>query len=319
MKIIRIAFIMAILFAGCGSNKEPNTIVASGTIESVDVTVSSKVNGQIKKFLVDEGDWVKTGDLLLEIDHDLLDIQLRQAVAGIDQASAQLRLLQAGARKEDIKQAEELLRQAKLNLDQAETDRDRMRSLLETSTVTEKQFEDSQTRYELMLAQYKSAKENSDKIKRLTRPEEIDQAKANLKKAIAMADQLKKNISDCKVIAPVSGIISKKYVEEGENAIVNTSLLKISDLQTVDLMIYVTETELGYVKLGQNADISVDAYKGKIYKGKVIFISPEAEFTPKNIQTQDERTKLVFGVKLEIPNPQFELKPGMPADAKIKF
>jgi HlyD family secretion protein len=319
MKIIRISFIMAILFAGCGSNKEPNTIVASGTIESVDVTVSSKVNGQIKKFLVDEGDWVKTGDLLLEIDHDLLDIQLRQAVAGIDQASAQLRLLQAGARKEDIKQAEELLRQAKLNLDQAETDRDRMRSLLETSTVTEKQFEDSQTRYELMLAQYKSAKENSDKIRRLTRPEEIDQAKANLKKAIAMADQLKKNISDCKVIAPVSGIISKKYVEEGENAIVNTSLLKISDLQTVDLMIYVTETELGYVKLRQNADISVDAYKGKIYKGKVIFISPEAEFTPKNIQTQDERTKLVFGVKLEIPNPQFELKPGMPADAKIKF
>jgi HlyD family secretion protein len=319
LSIVSFLIIATVLISGCGNDKEPNTIIASGTIESVDVTVSSKVNGQIKKFIVDEGDRVKAGDLLLEIDHDLLDIQLRQAEAGIDQASAQLRLLQAGARKEDIKQAEELLRQAKLNLDQAETDRDRMRSLLETSTVTEKQFEDSQTRYELMLAQYKSAKENSDKIKKLTRPEEIDQAKANLKKAIAAADQLRKNISDCRVIAPVSGIISKKYVEEGENAIVNTSLLKISNLQTVDLMIYITETELGYVKLGQNADISVDAYKGKIYKGKVIFISPEAEFTPKNIQTQDERTKLVFGVKVEIPNPQFELKPGMPADAKIKF
>ena len=82
-------------------------------------------------------------------------------------------------------------------------------------------------------------------------------------------------------------------------------------------MIYVSETELGKVKLNETADVTVDAYKDKVYKGKVIFISPEAEFTPKNIQTKDERTKLVFGVKLEIPNPQFDLKPGMPADAKL--
>jgi HlyD family secretion protein len=206
-----------------------------------------------------------------------------------------------------------------VNLDQAETDRDRMKSLVETNTVTQKQYDDAQSRYELMLAQYNSAKENLAKTKKLARPEEIQQAKANLKRAIAAADQLRKNIEDCKVTAPVDGIISKKYVEAGENATVNTSLLKISNLQTVNLMIYVSETELGYVKPGQKADVTIDAYKGKIYKGEVIFISPEAEFTPKNIQTQDERTKLVFGVKLEIPNPQFELKPGMPADAKITY
>ena len=319
LPIISALIMIPFLIAGCGNNKEPNTIIASGTIETIDVTVSSKVNGQIKQFYVKEGDMVKGGQLLLEIDHDLLDIQLRQAEAGVDQASAQLRLMQIGARKEDINQSEELLRQAKVNLDQAETDRDRMKSLVETNTVTQKQYDDAQSRYELMLAQYNSAKENLAKTKKLARPEEIQQAKANLKRAIAAADQLRKNIEDCKVTAPVDGIISKKYVEAGENATVNTSLLKISNLQTVNLMIYVSETELGYVKPGQKADVTIDAYKGKIYKGEVIFISPEAEFTPKNIQTQDERTKLVFGVKLEIPNPQFELKPGMPADAKITY
>jgi HlyD family secretion protein len=91
----------------------------------------------------------------------------------------------------------------------------------------------------------------------------------------------------------------------------------VSNLETVNLVIYVSEVELGKVKLGQTAEIKVDAFEEKTYTGKIIFISPEAEFTPKNIQTQDERTKLVFGVKIEIPNPQFELKPGMPADAKV--
>ena len=104
LPIISALIMIPFLIAGCGNNKEPNTIIASGTIETIDVTVSSKVNGQIKQFYVKEGDMVKGGQLLLEIDHDLLDIQLRQAEAGVDQASAQLRLMQIGARKEDISQ-----------------------------------------------------------------------------------------------------------------------------------------------------------------------------------------------------------------------
>jgi HlyD family secretion protein len=96
-----------------------------------------------------------------------------------------------------------------------------------------------------------------------------------------------------------------------------SSLFKVSDLRAVDLIIYVSEEELGRVKLGQTADISVDAYPEKTYSGKVIYISPEAEFTPKNIETKDERTKLVFSVKLRINNPKYELKPGMPADANV--
>jgi len=98
-----------------------------------------------------------------------------------------------------------------------------------------------------------------------------------------------------------------------------SNLCKISDLTNVELYIYVTELELGKVKLGQKAEVTVDAFKDKKFEGKVTFISPAAEFTPKNIQTKDERTKLVFAVKIEIPNPNYELKSGLPADARIYY
>ena len=306
-------------FAGCGNNHESNSITASGTIESVNVTVSSKTAGQIKSLNFKEGDRVKKGDLLVEIDHDLLDIQLRQSEAGVDLANAQLRLLKSGARREDIKQSEELVKQGKINMELAKLDKDRAEELYKQNAATEKLYDDAKARYELSLTQYNSAKENLHKVKSIIRPEEIESAQANLKRAISAVDLLKKNIEDCKIFAPVDGFVSKKFIEEGEIAAPATSLLRISNLETVNLVIYVPETDLAKVKLGQNAEITIDAYKDRSYTGKIIFISPEAEFTPKNIQTPDERTKLVFAVKIEIPNPKFELKPGLPADAKIIY
>lgn len=312
-----ILIIMMFFAIGCGNDKDANLLKASGTIESVDVTVSSKLSGQIKKINIKEGDKVKEGDLLLELDHDLLDIQLRQAEARVEQANAQLNLLLSGARKEDIEMAEQSLKQAKINLESAKQDKDRFTSLYDTRTITKKQYEDAAARYDLALTQYNTAKENLNKIKSIIRPEEIESARANIKSLIANADMLKKNIEDCKIYAPVGGIVSKKFVETGEIVSPQSSMMKISNLETVDLVIYLNEAELGKVKLGQNADIKIDTYKDKVYIGEIIYISPEAEFTPKNIQTQDERTKLVFAVKIRIPNQNFELKPGMPADATL--
>lgn len=319
-KIISIAALILILFiTGCGTNKESNSISASGTIESVNVTISSKTSGTINKINFKEGDRVKKGDLLVEISHDLLDIQLRQSEAGVDLANAQLKLLRSGARREDIKQSEELVKQAKINMELAKQDKDRAAELYRQDATTKKLYDDANGRYDLTLTQLTSAKENLAKVKTIVRPEEIEQAQANLKKAVSMVDLLKQNIEDCRVFAPSDGFVSKKFVEEGENAVMGGSLLRLSNLETVNLVIYIPETDLAKVKLGQNAEIKIDAYKDKVYTGKVIFISPEAEFTPKNIQTPDERTKLVFAIKIEIPNPQFELKPGLPADAKINY
>jgi len=318
-KIISSSLLLIAFLSGCGNNNDGSSITASGTIESVNVTVSSKTAGQIKNLNFNEGDRVKKGDLLVEIDHDLLDIQLRQAEAGVELAYSQLKLLKSGARKEDIKQSEELLRQAKINLDLAQQDKDRVTELYKQDAATKKVYDDAIGRYDLALTQYNSAKENLQKVKTIIRPEEIEQAQANLKRAESSVDLLRKNIEDCKIYAPVDGFVSKKFVEAGENVAPGASLLRISNLETVDLVIYIPETELAKVKLGQETEIKIDAFKDKTYMGKIIFISPEAEFTPKNIQTPEERTKLVFAVKIQIPNPQFELKPGLPADATIKL
>ena len=321
MKYFSGFFILALMLlaGGCNNKKEDNTFTASGTIESVNVTVSARSSGQIRKMNFIEGANVKAGDVLIEIDHDLQDIQLRQAEAGVDLAEAQLKLLLSGARREDIKQSEELVKQAKINLDLAKTDLDRTENMLRENAITQKQYDDAKGRYDLAVTQYNSTKENLSKVKSIIRPEEIEQARANLKHAIASVDVLKKYIEDCKIYAPVSGIVSKKFMELGEAVAPGASLLKISNLETVNLVIYVPETDLAKIKLGAKADIFIDAYKDKTYQGKIIFISPEAEFTPKNIQTNEERTKLVFAVKIEIANPRFELKPGLPADAKISF
>jgi len=308
---------MLIVLSGCTEKKNSNEIKSSGTIEATDVVISSKSAGQIEIFLVNEGDKVKKDEILLKLDHESLDIQLRQTAAIIEQAEAQLRLLKAGARKEDINLAQEQVKFAKINLDQAETDMDRLNKLYETNTITRKQYEDAVTRYDQTMNQYNSEKENLLKIKNITRPEEIESAQANLKKTKVGLEIIQKNIEDCTITSPLDGIVSKKFAEAGEYVTPGSSLIKLSDMNTVNLYIYIKEEDLGKVKLGQKSEIKTDSYKDKVYIGKVIFISPEAEFTPKNIQTEEERTKLVFAVKIEIPNPDYELKSGMPADAVL--
>ncbi len=308
--------LLGLLIIGCGDGNNENKITASGTIEGTNVTLSARVSGQINKIRVEEGDQVKKNDTLLIIDHELLEIQLQQAQAGVEAAQAQLQLLQKGARSEDIRQAEDALKQAKINYEQAEADKNRMEDLYQSKTITKKQYDDVTAKYNIAKARYNSAKENVKKVKNFARPEELKQAQANLNQSKAAAALLKKNIRDSYVLAPLDGFVVKKFVEEGETVSPMSSLLMLSNLDDVKLVIYVSEEELGRVKLGQAAKVNIDA-NDNTYEGKVIYISPEAEFTPKNIQTKDERTKLVFAVKVKIPNPNFELKPGMPADATI--
>lgn len=319
MKTIGTLLLIAFAFIqfDCGNGNNKNTIAASGDIEATDVVVSSQVNGNILSILKDEGEKVIAGDTVIIVDHQTYDYQLAQAEASSSAAKAQLELLRQGARSEDIQQGEDALKQAQVNLGLAETNKDRMTKLYESHSITKKQYDDAVAAYNVAASQANAASENLKKLKNYARPEEIKQAEANVNKAAAAVDLLKKNVRDCYVTSPISGFIVNKYIEKGETVTMLTSLFKVSDLNPVKLDIYVSEEELGKVKLGQTADVTTDTYPNKKYEGKVIYISPEAEFTPKNIQTKDERTKLVFEVKIQIDNPNFELKPGMPADAVI--
>jgi HlyD family secretion protein len=296
------AFIIVLMFIGCSEGNK-REISASGTIETTEVTVSAKVGGQVVKLLVDEGSNVAKGDTMLQIDRSDLDIQLKQALANAAAAESQYKLTVLGPRKEDMLQAE-------ANFKNAQDDLKRAEELFQASTVTQKHLDDAKTRYTV-------AEQTYEKLKSGSRPEEIEAARARRDLANAQVDAIRKKISDSYVVAPMQGVVTEKAIEEGDVVVQNGSLFRISRLDKVHLMIYVSEEELAKIKLGQSADVFIDAYPNKPFRGKIIYISDVAEFTPKNVQTKEERTKLVFGVKIEVPNPDRVLKPGMPADATI--
>ena len=155
----RTASLLTVFILSCSGRESHQHINASGTIEAIEVNVASKISGQVEKLLVDEGSAVEQGDTLAIIDHSALDLQLRQAEAGVELADAQLRLLLDGPRVEDIRQAEERLKQAEINLKVARRDLERIKELFESGSVTQKQRDDAEARYMVALSKYNSAKQ----------------------------------------------------------------------------------------------------------------------------------------------------------------
>jgi len=298
-------------------SRTSRAIEASGTIEATSVQISSKSSGEILHLDASEGMFVKEGDILAVIDHAALEIQLGEARSGVDLAKAQLDLLTNGARGEDLAQAKDALNQANDTLQNAEEDFNRMESLYKVNAATKKQRDDAEYRYTAAKAQASSAEQALLKLQNFARPEDVKAALARVDQAVYSVQLLEKSIKDCTVHSLVNGIVTEKLVEEGELAAPGTGLYVITNLDTVKLTIYVSETDLGDIRLGQEARISIDSRPGVTYPGKVTFISPVAEFTPRDIQTKDERVKLVYAVRIEIINPQEIFKPGMPADATL--
>lgn len=295
-------FTIGLLLVGCSGDPE-GLIVASGAIEATGVTVTAKVGGELLKRLADEGTRVAKGDTVAVIDRSDLELQLRQAAANADGAEAQYQLTVKGPREEDLLQAE-------ATYESARSDLERAGQLFEANSIPKKQFDDSRTRYVVAEQMYR-------KLQRGSRPEEITMARARYEQARAAADAIRKKIGDTYVVSPVSGVVTQQSVEEGDVVMPNGAVFRITRLDKVHLMIYVTEMELARVQLGQVAEVSIDAYPDRRFQGTVVYISDIAEFTPKNVQTKEDRTKLVFGIKIEVPNGEGILKPGMPADATI--
>jgi len=294
---------LAASLPGCSGNSK-DVIEASGTIEGTDVNIGTEVGGRVKEVRVSEGTRVRRGDTLVIIDDAEYRIQLRQAQANLESFASAYRLAVEGSRQEDIIQAEAAFTAA-------ESDYRRMKDLLASQAITQKQYDDVYSRYI-------AAQQTYQKLRRGLRPEEINGARVRRDYAGAQADLLRKKVHDCVIIAPSIGTITLRAVEPGELVTVGSSVLRLTYLDKVKLTIYVNEAELGSVRLGQKAKVTIDTYgQGKSFDGTVVYISPIAEFTPKNVQTKEERTKLVFGVKVEVHNPEGALKPGLPADAQI--
>ena len=173
-----------------------------------------------------------------------------------------------------------------------------------------------------VVANYKNASTNLSRVKKLFKQGAIskrdyDNALTAYRIARARYSQINASIDNAVIFSPISGIVLERNLEIGEMAFPGTSIMTIADLRKAWIRIYVSEKKLGHVQLGQKAEVFIDSFPDKAFRGKVIAISNKAEFTPKTIQTKDERVKLMFAVKININNKELKLKPGMPADARI--
>ena len=313
----RVMMVLAALaVAACGKGKDEGVIAASGHVEATEVRLSAKVAGHVEALGVQEGDKVTAGQEIARIDTTDVRLALATALAERAQADAERRLKVAGSRREDIAEAEAQVQRAEADRRGAQEDLERMETLLRSGSGTEKSRDDARTRRDVAAASLDAARERLGKLKAGSRPEEIDSAAARVAAADAKIEQLKQQIADAVVKSPVDGVVTEKLVEPGELITRGTGLVVVTELARPWLTVYVPEPDLGRVRLGQEAEVATDA--GQKRNGRVTFVSSQAEFTPKNVQTSEERAKLVYKIKIGLENADGLFKPGMPAEARLR-
>jgi len=285
----------------------------------------------------------------LEIYRETLPDEVARAEAGVKVILSQLKELEAGSREQEIERARLAYLTAKNIKEEAKKDMERYEKLFQKKLVSEKQWDGVKLKYETTVKEFEVAKETLGLFREGIRKETIETARARVAEGKAIVKQAKSNLKRIdaaerevetaaaqvkagrsvvelaetqlkytQLKAPFAGIITSRSVELGEVVLPGREVFSVSDLSSVELKIFVNETEIGKVKPGQRAEVKIDTFPNKVYVGKVSFISPEGEFTPKMIQTHKERVKLVYLVKVSIQNPRLELKSGMPADAWLQ-
>ena len=209
--------------------------------------------------------------------------------------------------------------QAKSAVQGAERSLQIARSAYSERTGERQQLTTAQTQYETSQAQLAAARAKLNELRAGTRPEQIQQAKAQVQQAQAAVAQAESQLAHTRVESPTDATVITRAVEPGDLGTVGSTLLVLADLRTVKLKVYVEEPYYGRIRLGQSADVTVDSYPNEVFHGRVSEIADQAEFTPKEIQTKEQRAKLVFAVTILLSNPNDKLKPGMPADAVLKL
>jgi HlyD family secretion protein len=314
-KLILILAVLVGLGAGCNHSRgKPD---GSGTIECTQVKVAPQVAGRLVQLPHQEGAALKKGEVAAQIDPADYTLKRDEARAVLAQAQAQLDLLVAGSRDEDVQRAREQVREVRAAAQAAEADRQRIQQVFEKKSATQKQMDDAKAMADRTAAMLAQSEQNLAKLLSGSRKEEIHIAQAQVDLAKARLAQAEKAVADCTITAPMDGVVTTRSSEEGEVVSPGTSLFTLSRLDEVWLSIYLPENRLSRVKLGQPAQVKINGEKRR-FVGTVTFISPEAEFTPKNVQTPDERAKLVYRVKITLPNKDGTFKPGLPADGYLE-
>ncbi|MGH7570856.1 MAG: HlyD family secretion protein [Gemmatimonadota bacterium] len=297
---------------------EEDAIAASGTVEATEADLGFGIPGRIAEVGVDEGDSVVAGQELAVLDLDEAVARRDQAVAGAEAAEALLTELERGSRPEEITQAGATLDAASQALDAAELDLGRTRTLYEAGGASGEALDRAETRFAAARAERTRAAEQLELALEGPRIERVAAQRANVAQARAGVEEAATLLRDGTVRAPFRGTVTIRHREPGETVAAGAPVVSVIDLDDRWVRIYVPEDQIGRVRIGQPAEITADTYPDRTYEGEVVFIASEAEFTPSNVQTKEERVRLVYEVKVRVTgDPRYELKVGTPADVRL--
>jgi HlyD family secretion protein len=285
-----------------------NQLTLSGNIEAHESLVGFKVPGRIVELPVEEGQQVAQGALLARLDDADLKQRIRIDEAAVGVRESDLALTLAGTRHQEVKAAQQTMLDAEA---------DRSQKKLAKDEVSAQERDLAATALKRAEAIFKAAQQRYNEAVEGSRKEDINIARANLNEAGASLGLSQVNLSYSILRAPSAGVVTVRQAELGEVVAPGSPVVTIADLDHIWLRAYIAETDLGSIYWGQDAVITTDTYPGKQYHGRISFIASTAEFTPKSVQTFKERVTLVYRIKIDIDNSNHELKPGMPADARI--
>jgi HlyD family secretion protein len=270
--------------------------------------------------------------------------EIAAAKAAVQRAEALLAELLAGSRPQEIVAAEAAVAAAAADLERLAADLTRSTALFQRKMISQEDIDQVRAAHDVAKERHREAVERLDLVREGPRKEQIEQARQALAQAQAQCDLViagpriedikagrarveqaraalrlaETRLGYAKVFSPLKGVTLSKNIEPGEYVSPGTPVVTVGEMDHVWLRAYIEETDKGRVKPGQRAWVTTDAFPGKRYEGRVSFIADDAEFTPKNVQTQKQRVKLVYRIKIDLDNPDWELSPGMPADAEIE-
>lgn len=333
MTIKHLLLVPAIFFAaGCAEEAPTDLVRVSGHVEATEVRLAPEAGGRVLTLSAKEGDRIEPGQTVLTLDTRDITLAIDRAKAERAAAEAQLRVVQAPARPEDVRQAESQIATARADhsaaeseLTAAEQDLERFESLLKTNSGSQKQRDDAATRRNVARdrvsasqSRVRSAEEALVRIRAGARREEVDAARARVDVVSAQIASLEKTLGDATLVSPIGGIVTEKLVEVGEIIAPRAPALVVVDLDRAWADVFVPEPIVPTLRIGQPATVFTDA-GGAGLAGTLSYISPKAEFTPRNVQTAEERSKLVYRIRISVDNKEGILKQGMPVEAELRL
>lgn len=285
------------------------TVSAAGTVEAIEeVTASAKLSGRITAVLVKEGDTVRAGQVLVRLEGGEVAAQVQQAEATLRAAQARLRMLVEGARPQERAQVETSVLQAKANFETAKDNLARMHALYDAGAIGKAQLDTAQLQYDVARGQYEAARQQWSMVETGPRREEIEVARAQVAQADAAVTFARLQAANATITAPIAGTITRRFVDPGVLAQANppTALVRVAQIDSVYVVLDVSETDLGRVQIGQPVTLRMDAYPDRTFTGRVREIGQAAE----------GRTR-IFKVKVLVVNPGHVLRPGMFGQGEI--